>query len=153
MPGRRTSTLADSKSPHPTRIQGTLSAQLSADGTLTVGPEDAGDYEVDLNLGHSLFVQSVRLRTRNQGTLFHLSENTTPKLDVEVSGDSGQVNATIVPDSSLPLPSRLRARLAVNRYFRNTTWSFFLTRFFLCMRTRVRWQKLSMANATQIPLA
>jgi hypothetical protein len=81
-----------------------LSAKLSADGSFSIGPEDSGDYEVDLGLRAPLYIQSVRIDGREiNGRFFHLSAGASAKLEIEVSGESGQVNAKIVPDGSLPM--------------------------------------------------
>lgn len=79
-------------------------AKLSADGSFSIGPEDSGDYEVDLGLRAPLYIQSVRIDGREiNGRFFHLSAGASAKLEIEVSGESGQVNAKIVPDGSLPM--------------------------------------------------
>jgi hypothetical protein len=81
-----------------------FSTKLSADGSFNIGPEDEGDYEVDLGLRAPLYIQSVRIDGREiNGRFFHLSAGASAKLEIEVSGQSGQVNAKIVPDGSLPM--------------------------------------------------
>lgn len=80
-----------------------FSSKLSADGGFSIGPEDVGDYEVDLDLRHPLYIRSVRLNGHEiVGRYFHLSPSPSAHLEVEVSADSGQLNATITPDPSLP---------------------------------------------------
>lgn len=87
----------------PRQYSAPFSAQLSADGSFSIGPENVGDYEVNLDLRGPLYLQSVRLDGREiKGRYIHLSAETLPKLEIEVSGDSGQVNAHVVPDASLP---------------------------------------------------
>jgi|HubBroStandDraft_6_1064221.scaffolds.fasta_scaffold51214_1 hypothetical protein len=81
-----------------------FSAKLSADGSFSIGPEDIGDYEVDLGLRTPLYIQSVQLDGREiKGRYFHLSAKTAANLEIEVSGDSGQVNTHIVPGGSQPM--------------------------------------------------
>jgi hypothetical protein len=82
-----------------------FSANLSADGSFRIASEDAGDYEVNLNLHVPLlYIQSVRLDGREiEGRYFYLNAATAAKLDIEVRDDSGQVNARIEPDESLPM--------------------------------------------------
>lgn len=81
-----------------------FSAKLSADGSFSIGPEDSGDYEVDLGLRAPLYIQSIRLDGREiKGRFFHVSAGASAKLEIEVSGESGQVNAKIIPAGSLPM--------------------------------------------------
>jgi protocatechuate 3,4-dioxygenase beta subunit len=81
-----------------------FSALLSADGSFSIGPEDIGDYEVNLDLRAPLYIQSVRLNGREiKGRYFHVAAAVSANLEVEVSGDSGQVNSRLVPDGSLPI--------------------------------------------------
>jgi hypothetical protein len=81
-----------------------FSAKLSADGSFSFKSEDGGDYEVDLDLRAPLYIQSVRLGGREiTGRYFHLSAGSSATLEIEVSGDSGKVNARVIPDSSLPM--------------------------------------------------
>jgi hypothetical protein len=88
----------------PREYRAPFSASLSKDGAFSLGPEDPGDYEVDLELRGPLYLQSVRLDGREiKGRYFHLSSAVTANLEVEVSGDSGQLNARITPDASLPM--------------------------------------------------
>jgi len=88
----------------PREYRAPFSAKLAADGSFSIGPEDIGDYEVNLDLRSPLYVQSVRLDGREiKGRYFHLSAETSRELEIEVSGDSGQVNAHIVSDGSLPM--------------------------------------------------
>jgi hypothetical protein len=88
----------------PREYRQAFSAKLSADGSFSIGPEDSGDYEVDLGLRAPLYIQSIRLDGREiNGRYFHLSAGASAKLEIEVSGESGQVNAKIVPDGSLPM--------------------------------------------------
>ena len=88
----------------PREYRAPFSAKLSADGSFSIGPEDIGDYEVDLGLRTPLYVQSVRLDGHEiKGRYFHLSAKTTANLEIEVSGDSGQVSTHIVPGGSLPI--------------------------------------------------
>jgi hypothetical protein len=81
-----------------------LSTKLSADGSFRIAAVDAGDYEVNLNLRvPPLYIRSVRLDGREiEGRYFHLNAVTSAKLEIEVRDDSGQVNARILPDGSLP---------------------------------------------------
>lgn len=82
-----------------------FSSKLSAEGAFSIGPEDVGDYEVDLGLRAPLFLQSVRLDGREiKDRYIHLSAESSPKLEIEVSSDSGQATVRIVPDPSLPIP-------------------------------------------------
>jgi hypothetical protein len=81
-----------------------FSAMLSADGSFSIGPEDAGEYEVNLDLRAPLYLQSVRLDGREiNGRYFHLSAGTSAKFEIDVNGDSGQVNARVLPDPRLPV--------------------------------------------------
>jgi hypothetical protein len=81
-----------------------FSSKLSADGSFSIGPEDIGDYEVDLGLRHPLYIRAVRLNGHQiRGRYFHLEPAASAHLEVEVSGDSGQLNATVMPDQSLPV--------------------------------------------------
>ena len=89
---------------NPREYRQPFSAKLSADGSFTIGPEDSGDYEVDLGLRAPLYIQSIRLDGREiNGRFFHVSEGASAKLEIEVSGESGQVNAEIIPAASLPM--------------------------------------------------
>ncbi|HKF21594.1 MAG TPA: carboxypeptidase-like regulatory domain-containing protein [Candidatus Angelobacter sp.] len=84
-----------------------LSAQLSADGSFSISQEDAGDYEVDLNLRnvpYPSYIHSVRIDGHEvKGRYFHLSAGTSSQLEIEVRDDAGQVKAQILPDRSVPL--------------------------------------------------
>jgi hypothetical protein len=80
-----------------------FSSKLAADGTFSIGPEDVGDYEVDLNLRGPLYLKSVRLGGREvQGRYLHFAAGASPKLEIEVSDDSAQVHAQVVPEAALP---------------------------------------------------
>jgi len=90
----------------PREYRAPSSATVSADGTFGIDPEDVGYYEVQLSpYGMPGFhIQSVRLDGREiTGRYFHLQPNQSAHLEVVVSGDSGQVYATVTPDPSLPL--------------------------------------------------
>ncbi|MGO8789971.1 MAG: collagen binding domain-containing protein [Terriglobia bacterium] len=81
-----------------------FSSKLSADGGFSIGPEDVGDFEVYLNLRHPLYIRSVRLNGHEiRGRYFHLAPAASGHLEVEVSADSGQLDATVTPDPSLPV--------------------------------------------------
>ena len=80
-----------------------FSSQLAADGTFSIGPEDIGEYEVYFDFRHPLCVRSVRLNGHEiKGRFFHLGGAPSAHLDVDVSADCGELNATVVPDPSLP---------------------------------------------------
>ncbi|MGA2965988.1 MAG: carboxypeptidase-like regulatory domain-containing protein [Terriglobales bacterium] len=83
-----------------------LAGKLSADGSFTIDPVDVGDYEVQLaQLRHPFSIRSVRLDGREiAGGYLHLQADQTARLEVIVSGDSGQMDATVSPDPSLPMP-------------------------------------------------
>ncbi len=84
-----------------------LSARLSANGSFSIGPEDIGNYEVNLYPPPRvpLYIRSVRLNGQEiQGRYFHLSAQATALLEVEVDDDSGRVDATLLPDPSMPRP-------------------------------------------------
>jgi hypothetical protein len=88
----------------PREYRAPFSAMLAADGSFSIGPEDVGDYEVHLDLRAPLYIQSVKLDGREiKGRYFHLATAASAKLEVQVSGDSGQVNARVLPDPSLPM--------------------------------------------------
>ena len=90
----------------PSEYRAPSSARVSADGTFSIDPEDEGDYEVQLSPYGlpAFYIQSVRLDGREiTGRYFHLQPNQSARLEVVVSGDSGQVYATVTPDPSLPL--------------------------------------------------
>jgi hypothetical protein len=88
----------------PREYRAPFSANLSADGSFTIGTEDPGDYEVKIELREPLYVQSVRLDGREVvGRYFHLTAGNTASLEVVVSDDSGQVKARVIPDGSLPI--------------------------------------------------
>jgi hypothetical protein len=78
------------------------SAQLAKDGSFTLGPEDAGDYEVsfsDLPQPTPLYVREIRLDGRQiRGRYFHLGNAATAHLDIEVDGDSGEIKARILTE-------------------------------------------------------
>ena len=80
-----------------------FSSQLSNDGSFSIGPEDVGDYEVYLGFANSLCIRSVRLNGHEiRGRYFHLGNAPSARLDVEVGGDCGELNATVAPDPALP---------------------------------------------------
>lgn len=89
----------------PAEYRAPFSALLSADGSFSIGPEDASDYELNLDLpGPLMYLKSLRLDGREiKGRYFHLSAGASPKLEIELSGRSGQVNARVLPDTSLPM--------------------------------------------------
>ena len=59
---------------------------------------------MNLDLRAPLYVQSVKLDGREiKGRYFHLAAAASAKLEIAVSGDSGQVNVRILPDTSLPM--------------------------------------------------
>jgi hypothetical protein len=88
----------------PREYRAPFSATLSEEGSFSIGPEDVGDYEVNLDLRAPLYVQSVKLDGREiKRRYFHLAAAASAKLEVEVSGDSGQLNVRILPDDSLPM--------------------------------------------------
>jgi hypothetical protein len=80
-------------------------AKLSADGSFTIDPVDVGDYEVQMGLLRDPFsIRSIRLNGNEvTGRRFHLPGNQAAWLEVIVSGDSGEVAATVSPDPSLPM--------------------------------------------------
>jgi hypothetical protein len=89
----------------PRTYQAPFSAKLSSDGSFSIDPEDPGDNEVQIGQLRDLYIRSVRLDGHEiRGRYFHLSPNQSAHLEVEVSGDSGQVDASVTPDPSLPLP-------------------------------------------------
>ena len=89
----------------PRTYKAPFSAKLSADGSFSLGPEDIGDYEINLQLRPPLYIRSVRLNGREiQGRYFHLSAQASAHLEVEVDDNSGRVDATMVPDPSMPRP-------------------------------------------------
>jgi hypothetical protein len=83
-----------------------FSAKLSTDGSFTIDPVDAGDYEVQLGqLRHPFSIRSIRLDGHEiTGRRLHVQADQTARLEVIVSGDSGEVAATVSPDPSLPMP-------------------------------------------------
>ncbi len=90
----------------PRTSQAPFSAKLSLDDSFSIDPEDVGDYEVKMaQPGDRLYIRSVRLDGRElRGRYFHLSADQSAHLEVVVDGDSGQLNASVAPDPSLPLP-------------------------------------------------
>ena len=88
----------------PREYRAPFSATLSKEGSFSIGPEDVGDYEVNLDLRAPLYIRSVKLDGREiKRRYFHLAAAASAKLEVEVSGDSGQVNVRVLPDISLPM--------------------------------------------------
>jgi hypothetical protein len=88
----------------PREYRAPFSATLSKEGGFSIGPEDVGDYEVNLDPRAPLYIRSVKLDGREiKRRYFHLAAAASAKLEVEVSGDSGQVNAQVLPDASLPM--------------------------------------------------
>jgi hypothetical protein len=80
-----------------------VSAPIAADGSFRIELVDAGNYEVNPNLGWPLYIESVRLNGRElKGRYLHFDAGTA-RLDIELRRDSAQVNARIVPDPSLPM--------------------------------------------------
>ena len=66
---------------------------------------------MNFDLRAPLYVQSVNLDGREiKGRYFHLAATAPAKLEVEVSGGWGQVNAHILADSSLPNGRAFRER-------------------------------------------
>jgi hypothetical protein len=90
----------------PSTFRAPFSAKLSADGSFLIDPEDVDDYQVQINqLSPPLYIRSVVLDGREiSGRYFHLPAGHSDSLDIFVSGDSGQVSASVVPDPSLPTP-------------------------------------------------
>ena len=81
-----------------------FSSRLAADGSFSIGPENVGEYEVYLPSSYPLYIRSVRLNGHEiRARHFHLASAPAAHLEIEVSGDSGQLNATVAPDPSLPL--------------------------------------------------
>lgn len=90
----------------PRTDQAPSSAQLSSDETFSVGPEDAGDYEVRLRFDfNQLYIRSIRFNGHPiSGRYLRLRPNEPAQLEIEISGNGGQLNFTVLPDSSLPRP-------------------------------------------------
>lgn len=87
----------------PRQYRAPFSARLAEDGSFQIGPEDPGDYQVNLDLRAPLYIRSVKLDgCEIRGRYIHLESVASAKLEVEVSGESGQVNATVLPDHLLP---------------------------------------------------
>ncbi len=102
----------------PREYRAPFSAILSKDGSFRIGVEDPGDYEVSFNLRGPLYIQSIRLDGREiKSRYLHIAATSSAKLEVEVSGNSGQVNARVIPDPSLPL-----AEPPVQETCSNTAW-------------------------------
>lgn len=90
----------------PQNDQAPNSAMLSSNETFRMSSIDAGDYAVSLRYDfNQLYIHSIRMNgTALEGRHLNLRQGEAAQLEIEISGDGGQVNFSLLSDPSLPMP-------------------------------------------------
>jgi len=79
-------------------------ATISPDNRFKIESVEPGLYDIRLRLRHPLYIRSMRLDGQEvRGRYLRVPSARELSLEIEVSGDAGQVTASVVPDPSLPL--------------------------------------------------